>query len=228
VRRFVLFILGLLFLANLVCWFSVNALLDRLAVPEITHGILGVFVVVQVIGLLAMIIAHSLGYQPGTGLGRPLLSLLMIWNMLLALPTAAVSLLGLTIWWVATGGSAEADPTSAGRVIGLLAVAMPFVAAFFATAIATWQLNRFRVRRMTLEIPNLPPALQGFTIAHLSDLHIGKLTRGKVLEDMAAETNRFSAHRGPDQFLAGGPAPGPRNPAQNESALRPLLVRGKS
>ena len=44
---------------------------------------------------------------------------------------------------------------------------------------------------MTLEIPNLPPALRGLTIAHLSDLHIGKLTCGKVLDDMVAATNRL-------------------------------------
>jgi predicted MPP superfamily phosphohydrolase len=35
--------------------------------------------------------------------------------------------------------------------------------------------------------------LKGLTIAHLSDLHIGKLTRGKVLEDIVAETNRLGA-----------------------------------
>ena len=46
---------------------------------------------------------------------------------------------------------------------------------------------------MTLEIPSLPPALKGFTIAHLSDLHVGKLTRGKVLDDLVAATNRLDA-----------------------------------
>ena len=79
-------------------------------------------------------------------------------------------------------------------------VALPFLLALLATVVSVWQLNRFRVRRMTLQIPNLPPPLKGLTIAHLSDLHIGKLTRGKVLDDMVTVTNQLK----PDLILLTG------------------------
>jgi predicted MPP superfamily phosphohydrolase len=59
--------------------------------------------------------------------------------------------------------------------------------------VSLWQLDRFRVKRVKLAIPNLPPALEGFTLVHLSDLHIGKLTRGKVLDDIVESTNRLEA-----------------------------------
>jgi len=200
VRRFFLITFGLVFVSNFGCWFAGNSLLDRLAAPEIGHWLLGIFVLLQVIGLAAMLVARALGFQPGTGMALPLLVLVMIWNLLLALPTAMASWLWLTIWWVASAGGTGADSTSPGREIGLLAVAAPFVAAFLATALAVWQLQRFRVRRLTLEIPNLPPALQGFTIAHLSDLHIGLLTRGRVLEDLVMATNLLT----PDLILLTG------------------------
>ena len=40
--------------------------------------------------------------------------------------------------------------------------------------------SRFRVRRMTVDIPDLPPALEGFTITHVSDIHLGRLTADAV------------------------------------------------
>jgi predicted MPP superfamily phosphohydrolase len=193
VRRFILGIFGILFLANFTCWFAVDSILVRLMAPEILRWALAGFIVLQIAGMMGMFMARLLGHQPGTGLGRPLLSLLFIWNMLLALPTAVVGLIGLIVWWIATWHSAMQTLVSSTRIIGLMAAALPFVVALLATAVALGQLNRFRVNRMTLKIPNLPPALRGLTIVHLSDLHIGKLTRGKVLDAMVAATNQLDA-----------------------------------
>jgi uncharacterized protein len=189
-RPFFLIIFGLLFLANFICWFALGSILGRLAAPEFLRWCLGGFILLQIAGMTTMIGVRLLGYQPGTGMGRPLLSFFMIWNLLLTLPTAAVSLIWAVSWWLIGGGSDLASP---GRIAGLTFAALPFAAALLATAVAVWQLGRFRIRRMKLTIPHLPPALKGFTIVHLSDLHIGKLTRGKVLEDIVAATNRLEA-----------------------------------
>jgi predicted MPP superfamily phosphohydrolase len=193
VRRFILGIFGILFLANFTCWFAVDSILVRLMAPEILRWALAGFIVLQIAGMMGMFMARLLGHQPGTGLGRPLLSLLFIWNMLLALPTAVAGLIWLFVWWIATWHSAMPTLAPSTRIIGLMAVGLPFVVALLATAVAVVQLNRFRVNRITLKIPNLPPALRGLTIAHLSDLHIGKLTRGKVLDDIVVATNRLEA-----------------------------------
>jgi predicted MPP superfamily phosphohydrolase len=193
VRRFFLGIFGLLFIANFICWFALDSILTRLVAPDIFHWALDGFLILQIIGMLAMMGARLVGRQPGTGLGRPLLALLLIWNLLLALPTAAMGLLWLIAWSLATSASTGHELASPSRVAGLVAAATPFAVALLATAVALWQLNHFRVKRLTLQIPRLPAALRGLTIVHLSDLHIGKLTRGKVLDDIVATTNRLDA-----------------------------------
>jgi hypothetical protein len=61
------------------------------------------------------------------------------------------------------------------------------------TGVALEQLNHFRVRRLTLSIPNLPRPLDGMTIAHVSDIHVGRLTSGRVLREMVNTTNALRA-----------------------------------
>ena len=107
-RRFIFGILGLFFLSNITSWFAADALLARLAAPGGARTALAVFILLQMLGVVVMFGARGLGYQPGTGLGRPLLSLLMIWNMLLALPTAVISLVWLLAWLFISGR--EHDP----------------------------------------------------------------------------------------------------------------------
>jgi predicted MPP superfamily phosphohydrolase len=66
-----------------------------------------------------------------------------------------------------------------------------FTAGLTGAALA--QLNHFRLRRFELSIPALPPALDGMTIAHVSDIHVGRLTRGRVLREIVAATNAMRA-----------------------------------
>jgi len=61
------------------------------------------------------------------------------------------------------------------------------------TSVALAQLSHFRVRRFTLSIPTLPRALDGVTLAHVSDIHVGTLTRGRVLRDVVNATNAMRA-----------------------------------
>jgi uncharacterized protein len=55
------------------------------------------------------------------------------------------------------------------------------------------QLNRFRIRRLEIELPALPTALDGLTIAHVSDLHVGRFTNGPILDEVVARTNALRA-----------------------------------
>jgi len=54
------------------------------------------------------------------------------------------------------------------------------------------QLNQFRVRRFALSIPALPRTLDGTTIAHVSDMHVGILSGVQALyaEDQAKSARR--------------------------------------
>jgi predicted MPP superfamily phosphohydrolase len=187
-RPFVLLILALIFLSNFVCWYALSSILLRLSAPAWFHTAVNLFIIVQAGAMAVMLGTRILGHQIGTGMGRPLLAFSMIWNMLLALPVAVVSLVWAVIWRL-VDGPAVILVTAPGRTTGLVAVAFPFVLSLIAAIVSLGQLGRFRIHRVKLSIPGLPSALRGLTLVHLSDLHIGKLTRGRVLDDMVSATN---------------------------------------
>ncbi len=94
-----------------------------------------------------------------------------------------------------TEHSLRGDATGMTRrqMIGTTAIALPMIATFGATAISIPQKKRFRVREITVYLPDLPAALDGIRIAHVSDTHVGKFTRGKLLHEIADATNRLEA-----------------------------------
>jgi predicted MPP superfamily phosphohydrolase len=192
-RRFILVILSLILGSNLICWLAVDSILYRLAAADCLYWSFGAFFLFQIVGFVAIIGGRMLGYQPGTGIGRPLLSLFMIWNLLLALPAAVIYAIWAVIAWMTASAPARDGANPGLHMAALTGLALFPVMAVIATAVAVWQVQRFRVNRVTLTIPNLPAPLKGLSIVHLSDLHIGKLTRGKVLEDMVAATNKLDA-----------------------------------
>ncbi len=73
----------------------------------------------------------------------------------------------------------------------LLGVAAPAVVALGTAGVALWQMERFRIRRIEVALRQLPEALDGLTIAHVTDIHIGQFTHGRVLERIVAETNEL-------------------------------------
>jgi predicted MPP superfamily phosphohydrolase len=77
--------------------------------------------------------------------------------------------------------------------IGAGAALAPPLFTIGLTGVALAQLSRFRVRRFTLSIPALPPALDGLTLAHVSDINVGTLTSGRVLREMVNATNALRA-----------------------------------
>ena len=77
--------------------------------------------------------------------------------------------------------------------LGTIAVLAPPVLSLGLTGIAMRQLEHFRVRRFTIPIVDLPAALDGATIAHVSDMHVGLFTTGDVLHDMTAAVNDLRA-----------------------------------
>jgi len=79
------------------------------------------------------------------------------------------------------------------QFMGAAAALAPPLFTVGLTGAALAQLNHFRVRRFTLSIPALPRALDGITIAHVSDMHVGRMTRGRVLREMVNTTNALRA-----------------------------------
>lgn len=113
------------------------------------------------------------------------------------------------IWTIARGLSAlakriaglrrrEPDPSlaegwSRRQFITAAAVFTPPMISAGAAIFAEGELEEFRVRRMVVPIAKLPPALEGLTIAQVSDVHVGRFTRGRVLERIVEATNQLNA-----------------------------------
>jgi hypothetical protein len=71
--------------------------------------------------------------------------------------------------------------------------AVPPVAAVGLAARGYDMLGEFRVREVDLRLPALPADLEGLTIAHVTDLHIGRFLPAGVMERVAEATNAMAA-----------------------------------
>src|SRR5204862_7656045 len=60
------------------------------------------------------------------------------------------------------------------------AAMVPPVFTLSLTGIAMAQLNNVRIRRFVLSIVDLPKELDGMTVAQVSDMHVGRFTKGEV------------------------------------------------
>ncbi len=78
-------------------------------------------------------------------------------------------------------------------IMSAAAVALPPMALAGLSGAAIVQLGQFRVRYVELVIPSLPPDLHGLTIAQVSDIHIGKLTRTGMPQRVADAANAMGA-----------------------------------
>lgn len=154
------------------------------------------------IAQLSALAAISLGRGSGPtfydGLPRWIHSTVLIWHLLIVMPWL---LLQTARGIVALARKLTHPPAPAADVpsitrrdfIAAAATFAPPMLSFGASALGETQLDDFRVRRLIIPLAQLPPALDGLTIAQLTDLHAGRLTRGKVMERIVEETNRLDA-----------------------------------
>jgi predicted MPP superfamily phosphohydrolase len=77
------------------------------------------------------------------------------------------------------------------QMLRTTALALPVLGTLGTTAISIPQKTQYRLRRIDVPIAGLPSALNGVTITHVSDTHVGKFTRGRVLEDLAETVNKL-------------------------------------
>ncbi len=166
------------------------------------------FVALQTASLAGIVLARMYelplyDYMPGFWL-----ICVYIWHLLIA-PLALVANLlgigsGMARWIWKRLGKPEAQPApepppAAGtpqtrrEFIATAAVLTP---PLLTLGLGFWgkqQLGDVAVRHLTLTLPDLPPALDGMTIAHLSDTHVGRFTHGKVIQKMVETTNALKS-----------------------------------
>jgi predicted MPP superfamily phosphohydrolase len=195
--------------ADAACWVAAIRLTKR----NLWRVLITIFLAVQMSAMLSGISGFNWPlYAP-----KAVFVFIVLWHYLaLALVVAVLGGLGIArpARWLVHGvasarGCLPSSPSAAPareasvsrrEFIGTCAVLAPPLFNVGLTGIALAQLNEFRVRRFTLPIPTLPRVLDGLTIAHVSDVHVGRLTSGRVLREMVNMTNALR----PDLILLTG------------------------
>jgi predicted MPP superfamily phosphohydrolase len=170
----------------------------RLAKGKVWRIMVTVFVAAQLAGLVSMMAGYD--WVPHGPKG--LLVAVIVWHYseVIALPLFLVSLGCFRIFRRISRnrGLRASPPPAASKIenpvgrrefIGTCAAMAPPFFTVGMTGFALAQLSSFRVRRFKLPIHSLPPALDGMTIAHVSDIHVGRMTCGRVLRTMVNTTN---------------------------------------
>jgi len=109
---------------------------------------------------------------------------------------AAIVSPGVHFQKTAAGATPEPGPAAIGRrrflaLAGRVAPAAPLAIAFTGAAISRFQ---FELTHVKMPVPNLPPELAGFRIAHLSDPHLGAFLDIRDLERMVQLANETRPH----------------------------------
>lgn len=162
--------------------------------------IITAFGVMQLMGLCAIISSRG-GPPLDEAIPRWLHSTILAWHLVVLLPwmvwrfARGVVVLAVRIFRARRAAVSPPECTGITRrdFIGAAAAFTPPLLSFGVAAIGEAQLDGFRIRRLEVPVPELPPALDGVTIAHVSDFHVGRFTRGRVLERIVEETNRLDA-----------------------------------
>jgi len=161
-------------------------------------------------GLCWMLLSRMLP-GPWRGFGWPwLVALLFVWHFLVvpvvAIPSVLLSLVAALAQLLAKKRPAAAvtvgvqddlrdvqQAVSRRSLLQGALVSAPPLIAIATTARSLNALDEFRIRRISVPLPNLPGDLDGLTIAHVSDTHVGPFTRGRTLEKIVAATNDLRA-----------------------------------
>jgi predicted MPP superfamily phosphohydrolase len=199
-------ILIVLFFGDFLWWWRADRVLRRRPHAAPWRIALSVFVLAQATGLFLILLSRRFDLS-FTVLTSSWLTFIYVWHCLLLFPM----LLPWIPYMIARGIVAgvrhliglrktrRSEPASGGASMSrrefarLLGAVVPAVAALGAAGVALWQIARFRIRRMEVALADLPPALDGLTIAHVTDLHVGQFTRGEILERIIAATNDLQA-----------------------------------
>ncbi len=81
--------------------------------------------------------------------------------------------------------------------------------------------NRVQVNRYRVPVEHLPPAFNGFTIAHLTDVHLGPLVSPAFVSGIVHKTNAL----GTDMIACTGDYVHARNTAREVNRVWPILSR---
>jgi predicted MPP superfamily phosphohydrolase len=197
-----LVIVGLMIVLDAAWWMAAMRLLKR----RLWRVLATLFIAGQIAGLLSIICGRWWQVDWLRQTPKAVLTAVIIWHFFGLAVFLPIGFVRVCAWAARSLGRLigarpvrPAAPAGGGHAltrrefIGAGAALAPPLFTIGLTGVALAQLSRFRVRRFTLSIPALPPALDGLTLAHVSDIHVGTLTSGRVLREMVNATNALRA-----------------------------------
>ena len=195
--NFILTLISLFILTDLLWWGSTWR---RLKTPAM-RVVVSLFAVSLLAGLAMVLGSRWMNANGTTGLPRPLISVIFLWHLLIALPWLVLFVSTALVRGVRRllVRRTQSHHPSSGEVMARRewikagVTLAPAVLTAGGAIFGERQLEQFRLRRLILPISGLPPSLDGLTIAHVSDVHVGHFTRGAVLERIVRTTNDLKA-----------------------------------
>lgn len=112
-----------------------------------------------------------------------------VWLLLVAPLTVAIAFL----FWLPRRRKPAVPVEERRGFLRAAALLAPPICTGAATGIALRTMGEFRVRELEVPLRALPEALDGLTIAHVSDLHVGKFTRERDLARAVDAANAMRA-----------------------------------
>jgi hypothetical protein len=175
-------------------WRAADRRVRALNGARLWRGLLGVFIGVQLGFMMMMVVGSITEHVPQWG---PMLWPVgaYVWHLFL-LPAAVMGLLlARGAAWVKRKRAAKAiepalvdEKPKAGltrrEALSAVGAALPPLITMAVGVTAVERLGEFQVREVDLKLPGLPVDLDGVTIAHVSDLHIGRFLPAGVMERM--------------------------------------------
>jgi uncharacterized protein len=192
-----------LFLGDFLWWWRADRVLRRMPRAKLWRLALGLFMAAQISGMALILLDRAVDIE--FPLSKTWLAVTYIWHTLLLLPILLLWIPYSLAHGIVIGvrhflqlraarhphPAPEPNAITRRDFARLLGTAVPALASLGSAAIALWQLQRFRIRRLEIALPQLPPALDGLTIAHVTDIHVGQFTHGGILERIVAATNEL-------------------------------------
>ncbi len=189
---------------SLTWWIWADRRLKAIKAPDSWRVMFGVLIMVLLGGFIWILIARNNGFS--VPIPPSLYALVLLWGIIFLPMVGLPMMTGWAFWslgrsWMERSRTMElvakpepvAGTLTRRKLLGAAAVALPVLATFGATGICLPQTQRFRIRELAVFLPDLPDALDGLRIAHISDTHVGKFTRGRMLREITGATNHLNA-----------------------------------
>ena len=182
-------------LFDITWWFLADRLARRTGRPRLWRGVAGVSAGLALLGIGLLLLAAVLRMR---AMIMPELAVIAVflWHFILMpaalLPTAAVFLRRRPPEPVVETAPA-AVAVSRRDFLSAGLVALPPVALLGLTAESKKNEDALRLRTIDLPIRNLPRALEGLTIAHVTDPHIGSFITDEKIRNIIDMTNGIDA-----------------------------------